>query len=151
LSYSLKNVCEIIGKHNKAVSDYAQPYVRNPKAVGDLRYEGGYNYRGRGILQLTHLGNYKAFQNHYNSKYSPAIDIVKNPDLVQTNTEIAVLSGLHYFNTRVMSPSGKYKTGVDMSGTTNATVDQVTLRVNGGYIQKADRRSIFKTALEKLF
>lgn len=148
LDYTFKNVCEVIGKYDKQVRDdarYSQPLVHNPKAVGDRRYEGGYAYRGRGILQLTHKGNYIKFQSFYNSKYSTAINIVANPDLVQASTELAVLSGLHYFNTRVI------KSKVDLSGTTNKTIDLVTYRVNGGYNAKQDRRDLFQSALNVLY
>lgn len=92
----------------------------------------------------------KTFSKHYNAQYSPQFDITGNPDIVQTNTLLAVVSGLHYFNYRVMNPFGKYKPGVDLSNTAIKTIGAVTLRVNGGYIQKKERRKAVEKAIEAL-
>jgi RHS repeat-associated protein len=144
LNYTRNNVCSIIAPHNAAVDANPDPYVQNPQAVGDLRYEGGYDYRGRGILQLTHLSNYKKFQQNYNSKYTPAIDVVSSPDLIATNQNLSIISGLDYFYYRVV------KKGIDLSGTSNTTVDKVTLQINGGYRQRYERRKLFNDALGAL-
>lgn len=52
----------------------AEPYARNPKALGDLLYQG---YFGRGLIQLTHVQNYKAAGD------ALGYDYVKFPEMVE--------------------------------------------------------------------
>jgi predicted chitinase len=50
-------------------------YVNNPKVLGDLVYAelGGYDYRGRGYIQLTGKDNY--------TKYGKKYGVVEKPEL----------------------------------------------------------------------
>ena len=93
--------------------DNPNDYINNPSAIGNYVYcckDGngniasgdGYKYRGRGLIQLTRKNNYQLFQDDYNSKYEPNIDIINNPELLGTNENLAVLSALWYFNTNVI-------------------------------------------------
>lgn len=45
-------------------------------------YEGGCKYKGRGLIQLTHLGNYKKFKDRY------GVDAVNRPELVGGKTSL---------------------------------------------------------------
>lgn len=76
-------------------------YANNPSKIGNFVYGNrmgntatgdGYKFRGRGIFQLTGKSNYQAFQNFYNNKYDPDIDLISNPDLLITNNNLSVLS-----------------------------------------------------------
>lgn len=49
-------------------------------AIMDINYDGGSNYRGRGLVQLTHRRNYQAVQDRLAAK-GINIDLVGNPDL----------------------------------------------------------------------
>ena len=58
-------------------------------------------YKGRGIFQLTHLGNYQEFQDHLKGK-GLEVDIVTNPELVE-NPQYSVLAALWYWKKRNLS------------------------------------------------
>lgn len=98
---------------------YANRMGNGPESSGD-----GFNYRGRGYIQLTGKSNYQLFD-----KTVPE-DITANPDLVATKYPLA--SAAFFFN------SNKLWTICDR-GADTATVTAVTKRVNGGTIGLADR------------
>lgn len=124
-------------------------YVSNPTAIGNYVYcfrmgnssiasGDGYRYRGRGLIQLTGKDNYQDFQNDYNSKYNPDIDLINNPDLLGTDENLAILSALWYFNTYVIKKT-KLKDGLD------ETVIKVTRKVNKGTNGLPDRKTKFES------
>ncbi len=69
---------------------------------GGVASGDGYKYRGRGIVQLTWHDNYLGFQTWYNNEYEPDIDIMNDPDLIATDKNLSILSGLWYFKERVL-------------------------------------------------
>ena len=83
----------------------------------------GYLYRGRGIIQLTGKYNYEQFNSFYQENYDSNTDLVTNPDLISTNTNIAIVSALWFFKNNVLD-----KITID----TTTTVKKVTRKVNGG-------------------
>ncbi len=102
---------------------YANRMGNGPESSGD-----GFNYRGRGYIQLTGKSNYQLFD-----KTVPE-DITSNPDLVATKYPLA--SAAFFFN------NNKLWTICDR-GADSATVTSVTKRVNGGTIGLADRQKHF--------
>lgn len=100
------------------------------KKIGNTDLGDGYKYRGRGIWQLTGKWNYTEFNTFYQGKYGTTIDLVQNPDLVATNVEIAVISALWYYKNRVTIKIDE-----------NTTVEDVTLKVNGGDKGLSDRQT----------
>jgi putative chitinase len=52
---------------------YYTEEIGNTNCVG---YSGGCEYKGRGLIQLTHIGNYKKFRDKY------GVDAVNNPSLI---------------------------------------------------------------------
>ena len=98
---------------------YANRMGNGPESSGD-----GFNYRGRGYIQLTGKSNYQLFD-----KTVPE-DITANPDLVATKYPLA--SAAFFFN------SNKLWAICDR-GADVATVTAVTKRVNGGTIGLPDR------------
>lgn len=65
----------------------AQPYTRNPKALGQLLYGG---YWGRGLIQLTWEKNYRAAGD------ALGFDYVKTPQLVLLPEHAALTAGWYW-------------------------------------------------------
>lgn len=93
--------------HFASVQD-AQPYVKQPKDLGDKIYGGsmgnaaapsddGYNYRGRGILQVTGKTSYTNFAHAAN------IAAVAQPELLE-QAQYAVMSGFWYWSVNGLAP-----------------------------------------------
>lgn len=127
-----------------STSDYVDSeklanYVYNRSYLGNINPGDGYKYRGRGIFQLTGKDNYSKFNNFYRQNYNSNFDLVKNPELVSSNTEIAVISALWYFKNRVLK-----NVNIDVK----TTVETVTEEVNGGQNGIKDRKFQFSKALE---
>jgi putative chitinase len=116
-------------------SKIALQYEKKPEKIASLVYANrmgngseasgdGFNYRGRGYIQLTGKSNYQLFD-----KTVPE-DITSNPDLVATKYPLA--SAAFFFN------NNKLWVICD-KGADVATVTAVTKRVNGGTIGLPDR------------
>lgn len=129
----------------------ASTVERNPEAIGNLVYANrmgngdaasgdGFRYRGRGIFQLTGKENYKRFSSFYSTRYSPPIDFVVNPDPIAADPEMAVVSALWYFESRVLRALN----------IATATVEQVTKKVNGGLTGLEGREKYFHAAMSVL-
>ncbi len=131
---------------------YAGDYINNEEKLANAamccKYENGdevsgdgWNYRGRGILQLTWKENYRRFKEWYNNNYDPDKDFVANPDLISGNDTLAILSGLWYYKYRVLD-----KITVDR----NATVEKVTKRINKAKTGLLDRKQRFQKAKDSI-
>lgn len=131
---------------------YAGFYTGNPEKLanaamccingnGDEASGDGWKYRGRGIFQLTWKDNYTAFKTWYNNKYDPNIDPVSNPDLISTDDNLAILSGLWYYKTRVVDK-------ININSTTS--VDQVTKPINAAKAGIEDRKKRFQRAKDSI-
>lgn len=113
--------------------DTAQAYVHNPKALANKVYNGrmgnasgtddGYNYRGRGLLQITGKESYQ------NIGTLTGLDLVNNPGLAfapQSALEVAACE-FQYLKCLPACDADDIRT--------------VTKRVNGGYIGIDSRRA----------
>lgn len=111
----------------------AQAYVRNPRALANKVYNGrmgnvagtddGYNYRGRGLLQITGKESYQNIGN------LTGVDLVKNPGMAfapQFALEVAACE-FKYLKCLPACDADDIRT--------------VTKRVNGGYIGIDSRRA----------
>ncbi|MDD3280940.1 MAG: hypothetical protein PHC83_05140 [Bacteroidales bacterium] len=155
LNYSAKRLVQVWPSRFSLTpikgKELASNYANNPEKLGNFVYANrmgngdvssgdGYLYRGRGVFQLTGKNNYTNFQTYYNAYYSPSLDILNNPELVGSDTNIAVISALWYFNKKVLN-----KINIQ-----NATVSQVTKKVNGGSLGLVGRTSYYNTAINIL-
>jgi len=138
LNYSAKGLQGTFGKYFPG--NLADLYARQPEKIasrvyasrmgnGDEASREGWNYRGRGYIQLTGKSNYTAF-----TKFTGE-DCIANPDLVATKYPLA--SAAFFFD------SNKLWAICD-KGADDATVTAVTKRVNGGTIGLSDRINHFK-------
>ena len=89
------------------------------KDLGNTQPGDGPRFKGRGFIHLTGRENYTKC-NHDCGWENTKTDIVKNPDLVSTNLDIAVKSALWYWNTFIR-PNYKATSIVAVSTRVNGT------------------------------
>jgi len=144
LNYSAQRIPQVFGKYFKNVA--VAPYAHNPQKLGSRVYANrmgngdeasgeGFDFRGRGYIQLTGKNNYSSF-----SKFIGE-DCVANPDLVATKYPLA--SAAFYFS------SNNIWTICDQ-GSSDAIVTKVTKAVNGGTTGLAERLQNFKLFFKAL-
>ena len=118
----------------------AESYAMKPEKIADRAYGNrmgngteasgdGWKYHGRGYIQLTGKANYTDFAKYIGE------DTVSNPDLVATKYPLA--SAAFFF-----TKNGIWT--VCDRGADDATIAEVTRRVNGGYNGLAERTANFK-------
>lgn len=107
---------------------YANRMGNGNEASGD-----GWNFRGRGIFQLTGKFNYVDFQNN-----NPDIKVVDNPDLVANPPE-AVITACWYWSKKNLNATADKK---DIYGNTRL--------INGGTIGIADRKKLYDDIYKEL-
>jgi putative chitinase len=125
LNYSGQRLLQVFPKYFKNVDVNA--YARNPQKIGSRVYANrmgngdeasgdGFNYRGRGYIQLTGRNNYQSFTNHIGE------DCVANPDLVATKYPLAS-AGFFFDSNNIWA--------ICDQGASSAIVSKVSTRVNG--------------------
>jgi putative chitinase len=138
LNYSAKALMGTFKKYFPTL-ELALQYERKPEKIGNKVYASrmgngdeasgdGFNYRGRGYIQLTGKSNYKAFSDFISE------DCVTNPDLIATKYPLA--SAAFFFNNNNLW-------SICDKGDTSDVVLAVTKRVNGGTNGLAERQSNF--------
>ena len=81
----------------KAEFLYTNTKGAGPKGLGNTQPGDGAKYIGRGVIQLTGRELYTKANKIMKSKYGVDADIVNNPELVGTDTDIAVASSLAWW------------------------------------------------------
>ncbi len=142
LNYSYTRLLEIFKpdfdcNHDKILSEtekkVAELLVGKPKDIGNFVYANqngnggvisgdGYNYRGRGFLQITGRANYKALSK------DTGIDYLNNPDKLLNEAD-AMVSALWFWK------KNKLNTYADIDNITT-----ITKKINGGTNGLSDRR-----------
>jgi putative chitinase len=144
LNYSAPRLMQVFPKYFRNVDVNA--YARNPQKIGSRVYANrmgngdeasgdGFNYRGRGYIQLTGRTTTRRFSGFIGE------DCVADPDLVATKYPLA--SAAFFFN------SNKIWAICDR-GADDATVTSVTKAVNGGTHGLAERLQNFKRFMQAL-
>ncbi|MGJ7497177.1 glycoside hydrolase family 19 protein [Variovorax sp. RT4R15] len=103
----------------KSAAD-AEPFARNPQALGKLLYQG---YWGRGFIQLTWEKNYRAAGD------ALGFDYINQPSLVLEPQHAALTAGWFWDDANCNAPADDG----DMRG--------MTLRVNGKALMHLDERT----------
>lgn len=129
LNYSSERLLQIFPRYFKTLNE-AQSFNRQPQKIanrvyanrmsnGGVNSNDGWNYRGRGYIQLTGRANYSAFDAFVEDK------IIENPDLVAT--KFPLLSAAWFWHANKLN-------AIADRGDTRDVVTQVRRRVNGGTI-----------------
>ena len=99
---------------------------------GDASSGDGWNYRGRGLIQITGRSNYQACGD------ALGVDLIGNPDLLG-QPQYAAMSAAWYWATNglnTLADAGSF--------------DAITQRINGGQNGAADRQELYATAQQVL-
>lgn len=129
LNYSSERLLQIFPRYFKTLNE-AQSFNRQPQKIanrvyanrmsnGGVNSNDGWNYRGRGYIQLTGRANYSAFDAFVEDR------IIENPDLVAT--KFPLLSAAWFWHANKLN-------AIADRGDTRDVVTQVRRRVNGGTI-----------------
>jgi len=113
LNYSAARLLKVFPNRIKTLEDAQRIYASGRVAIADAIYGGrlgnkrgtndGYNYIGRGLLQLTGRENYRAYAQSYapdNQRIRTAI--IKSPQILTLDPVYSVGSAIWYWNTRVV-------------------------------------------------
>lgn len=139
LNYSAKGLLTTFKKYFNETT--AQQYARQPEKIASRVYANrmgngneaskeGWIFRGRGALQTTGKGNYKAFAESIKKP-----EIMTNPDLVAT--DYAFEAAKFFFDKNKLWDIAK-------KGVTDATILAITKKINGGTNGLEDRVSLTK-------
>lgn len=124
----------------------------NQQAIGEkhfLRLNGnrldhtadGFNFRGRGFIQLTGFEKYNGFMTGYSKFWSgKAPDVVTNPDSINEAPN-AIRSAIWFWNERKL-----YAMADNEGGSKDVT--RISTTVNGGDMGLAERKEAYKLAEE---
>lgn len=127
LNYSAKGLQTVFGRYFPT-QEMANQYARQPQRIANLVYANrmgngdsqsndGWDYRGRGALQLTGRNNYARY-----SIWQKEPDILHNPDLVAD--QFAFESALWFFGVNGLWPMCRV--------VSDHTILSATRRINGG-------------------
>ncbi len=120
--------------HKLANAVYANRMGNGDAASGD-----GWNFRGRGLIQLTGRANYTAFSR------DKSVDAVVNPDLL-LQPHGAALSAAWFWQTKGLNGVADLTAGPDGE----AHFIEITRRINGGTNGLLQRRAYWERARQVL-
>lgn len=128
LNYKAERLMAVWPNRFKHRPDFARKLAAGgPEAIANEIYGGrmgntepgdGWKYRGRGYIQLTGKDNYKKIGDYL------GIDLVNNPDLVNSSPAMAAKTAIAYWMTR----GGGLRTAAQRND-----IRAVTKLINGGY------------------
>jgi putative chitinase len=124
----------------------ARQFERNPQRIanhvyanrmgnGDLASGDGWKYRGRGVIQLTGRGNYRAVGN------AIGLPFESDPDLLLAPGPAALAAGF-FWKSRGLNELADDRSGDD----DDEDFVAITVRINGGRAGLADRRRYWERA-----
>jgi hypothetical protein len=105
----------------------------NRKDLGNKGFDDGYNFRGRGAIQLTGRTHYEGLNKWLAKNGYKGIDVVKNPDLLATDPRVQALSTIYYLEDREKTFGVSF---ADMAKRGDS--EAFTYNINGGYNHLAE-------------
>lgn len=150
LGYSAQRLHVVWPKHFPSL-ELAEAYSHNPQKLADHVYANrmgngdeasgdGWNYRGRGLIQLTGRAGYERFSRDM------GIDAVSNPDLLQEPSG-AALAAAWFWRSHGLNELAD-QTGGD--GDDDRHYVDITRRINGGTAGLQQRRDYWLRARHAL-
>lgn len=126
--------------------EFARQFERNPERIanqvyanrmgnGDVVSGDGWKYRGRGVIQLTGRGNYRAVGN------ALGLPFETNPDLLLAPGPAALAAGF-FWQSRGLNELADDRNDDD----DDEDFVSITVRINGGRAGLADRRRYWERA-----
>lgn len=131
--------------------DYFNYWYHNVNGNGNYKSNDGYNFRGRGPIQLTGRNNYKAAQQALGN---PSPSVLTNPDQVsdKSHPTIGMRVAAWFWQSNGLN---KVADNIDAtkpisSKGNSAVVSQITHKVNNAGLQSSARLTYTQTALTVL-
>lgn len=129
------------------IANYAySPPAAKAKELENTEPNDGWNYRGRGLIQVTGKGFYK-YCNPYTLKYNN-VDVLKNPDAIGERIDLCVSSGMIFFKWKKINELAN-KTR-DVKGKICPLVGNDVIR-NGVSKNHQPKQDAFDTITSKVF
>lgn len=124
--------------------DMAERMAKQPQVIAEHVYGGrlgnrhagdGWKYRGRGLIQVTGLANYEGITETLAEKVGGVPDFTLHPELLESPKWAALSAGAYWDDHELneLADRGQF--------------DQITTRINGGQVGKADRRARYSRAM----
>lgn len=127
------------------IANYAYgPDTAKGKTLGNVSQGDGWNFRGRGLIQITGRDAY-AFANSYTRKENA--DIISHPDLVATDMKIAVLSAIAFWKWKGLHLAANNNREVTLN-ISKAVGKKITSGGKSNYVKK---HYLFETGTSVVF
>jgi predicted chitinase len=128
--------------------DIAATYARNPEKIannvyanrignGDEASGDGWKYRGRGLKQLTGRANYRE------AGAALGLPLEEQPELLE-QPQFAALSAAWFWQSKGLNELA------DGAAADPKKFEEITFKINGGYIGLAERKAFWETAKKTL-
>lgn len=132
-------------EHQQNIANYVySPESVKGKSLGNTEKEDGWNFRGRGLIQLTGRDAY-TYANTFTG--SENANIVLHPDLVATDMKIAVLSSMAFWHWKGLQHAANGNTEVTAKISKQVGKDAVS----AGKSSHAEKKRFFDTNSSVLF
>lgn len=148
LNYSAKRLMQVWPKRFPTMEKAAR-YEKNPQKLANLVYAGrlgngdeasgdGWRFRGRGLIQLTGRGNYRA------AGRGIGLELEQQPDLLE-QPEAAALSAAWFWQSHGLNELADCQGNDDSEDFTT-----ITRRINGGTVGLKERLALWERAKQVL-
>ncbi|MFB6455539.1 PAAR-like protein [Chitinophaga sp. Hz27] len=130
----------VSNEHQQAIANWAYAAINGN---GTYESKDGWNYRGRGFIQLTGRGNYKLTTSLYNKWIGgDSVDWESSPDLLSSNPRHAMAAAMIYWRSHSLAYRAEYAD--------DYAVESVSRLINAALDNITERKRFFKEACKAL-